>query len=465
MKITKEIYLAHQRLSRCSATFLDFVKDNPDSLHRHHFNALLSDKRFSYFKSQGWPTFINQKTKKKIEDAAIKIYELITSIHDRLFSYNTRKISDYYEIPEKIIELLMYAVDNNYLKSILSRGDFIFPTSGGIKCIEFNMQSNLGGWEMDLLEPLYVNSPVISKFLKEYNVQYRPSHFFTVLLEHVLQSYKKKPLKKKENEVNMAIVITDLNGIVETPIGLHLQNLYKTILQQELGLLRGDLFVCGFDVLKIINGCLFCGEKQMDILIEINNGQVPFLFMTAVKEGNLLLYNGPVAQLMSNKLNIALLSEHMYSDLFNEEEREAIKSYIPWTRKVIPGETTYKTGKVKLEAFMLSHRRELVLKPSVGRGGDNVLIGRVTSPNVWKQKVEDALKERNWVIQEHIQSLPFLYQHGENGCAAHHAIWGLFVFGSRYAGGFVRILPEKHSKGVINAAQGAVESIILEVEE
>ncbi|MGD2091074.1 MAG: hypothetical protein PVH61_33170 [Candidatus Aminicenantes bacterium] len=464
MEISKEIYLAHQRLSDCSVKFLDFVKDNPDSLDRRYFNALLSDKRFSYFNSQGWPTFINQKTKKEIENAAIKIYELITSIHDRLFSYNTHKISEYYEIPEEITQMLTYGIDKNYLNSILARGDFIFSTSGGLKCIEFNMQANLGGWELDLLEPLYLNSPVISKFLKEYNVQYRCNHFFPVLLEHVLQSYMKRTLKR-EPEVNMAIVFPDLKGILKTPTSLHLQNLYKTILQQGPGPLKGDFFICGFDELKIINHCLFCGEKQIDILIEMSNGKVPFLFLIAVKKGNLMLYNGPVAQLMSNKLNIALLSEHMYSDLFSAEEQEVIKTYIPWTRKVIPGETIYKTGKVKLENFMLSHRRGLVLKPSMGRGGDDVVIGRFTSPYVWKQKIENALKERNWVIQEYIQSLPFLYQNGENGCAAHHAIWGLFVFGSRYAGGFVRILPEKHSRGVINTARGAVESIILEVEE
>ena len=62
-------------------------------------------------------------------------------------------------------------------------------------------------------------------------------------------------------------------------------------------------------------------------------------------------------------------------------------------------------------------------------------------------------------------SCPYLYQVGEQGCAPHHAVWGLFVFGSRYNGGFVRMLPEKGNQGVINSHQGAEESIILEVEE
>jgi hypothetical protein len=58
-----------------------------------------------------------------------------------------------------------------------------------------------------------------------------------------------------------------------------------------------------------------------------------------------------------------------------------------------------------------------------------------------------------------------LFQTGENGYAGHHAVWGLFVFGSRYAGGFMRVLPEKNAQGVINTHRGAEKTVILEVEE
>jgi hypothetical protein len=263
----------------------------------------------------------------------------------------------------------------------------------------------------------------------------------------------------------MAIVYPEISGIHESETIINLQNLYRDILQQKRAHLKGNLFICGFDVLKVVDQCLFCGDQQIDILVELSNGSVPFTFLMAVKKGNLMLYNGPVTQLMSNKLNIALLSEHENSDLFTPKERKVIKTYIPWTRKVIPGDNTYGTEKIKLEDFLLSHREKLVLKPAEGLGGEDVYVGRFTSPELWKQKIEQALKEKKWVIQEHIQGQNFLYQIGENGYAAHQTIWGLFVFGSRYAGGFVRILPENHGKGVINSTQGAEESIILEIQE
>jgi len=466
MEITKELYEAHQRLSACSARFLDFVKDNPVCLQRSHFEPSLSrGYEFRSTRFQPWPTFINKKTKETLEEAALKVYRLIKTIPERLFSYDINKISDYYGLPGEMSEMLLYGVDKAYLDSLLGRGDFILSPSGQLKCIEYNVQANMGGWELDIIEPKYINIPVISKFLGENNVQLRHNQLFRILTQHVLRSFLEKPLKSKRPEINFAIAFPELKGIVETSISTYLRNLYKTILQQEPGPLKGNFIICGFDALKIIDDRLFCGNMQIDILIEMGNGNVPFLFLLAVKAGNLMLYNGPIQRLLSNKLNIALLSEHQHSGIFTGEEQEIIKAYIPWTRKLIPGYTTYGTAKIKLEDFMYSHRERLVLKSAEGLGGEEVYPGNRTPPGQWWQMVEKAIAEKTWVIQEYIPSPSFLYQTGENDSAPHQTVWGLFVFGNHYAGGFVRILPEKNNKGVINTKQGAEKSIILEIEE
>ncbi len=453
MEITKEIYAAHQKLSDCSVKFLDFVKDNPESLKRSHFNALLNDSRFDYFKSQPWPTFINNETKKEIEEASVKLCQLIKSIPGRLFSFDLHKISSYYEIPEDMTRLLMHGVDNNHLDHLLNRADFIFLPSAGLKCIEFNMQANFGGWELDLLEPLYMNTPIIAKFLKDYNIRVCKNRFFSHLFKYLVKSFLDK--HPSQGEVNMAIAFPEYGGIIGSPMVTHLQRLYKKVLQQASHSLSGDFAICGFDVLDVNDDFLFMAGKRIDILIEMNNGKVPFMFLEAVKNGNLLLSNGPVTRLMSNKLNLALLSQYENSDIFSQMEREAIKKYIPWTRKVVPD----------LEDFMLSNREQLVLKSAEGLGGDEVFPGRSTLPVEWAQQIEKALEAKNWVVQEYIPTASYLYQMGEYGCAEHHAVWGFFVFGARCAGGFVRILPGKGNRGVINSHQGAEESIILEVDE
>jgi uncharacterized circularly permuted ATP-grasp superfamily protein len=219
--------------------------------------------------------------------------------------------------------------------------------------------------------------------------------------------------------------------------------------------LKGDFFICGYNSLKLASDFLVYSGQKIHILVEMLNGLTPIMFMEAVKKGNLVLCNGPVTRIMSNKLNLALLSEHQDSNMFSLEERDIIKKHIPWTRKVNCCDA----------AFLLSKREHLVLKSAEGLGGKEVFPGCRTSPEEWKQLVEKALEEKRWVVQEYVHPSCYLYQNGETGCTEHHAIWGLFVLGSRYAGGFVRVMPAKNTRGVINTRQGAEESIIIEVQE
>jgi hypothetical protein len=74
------------------------------------------------------------------------------------------------------------------------------------------------------------------------------------------------------------------------------------------------------------------------------------------------------------------------------------------------------------------------------------------------------MKEKNWIIQEFVESIPFVYQSGDSGTSDHNVIWGLFVFGNSYAGGFLR-LGKKNTNHIINTAQGATESYMLQVVE
>lgn len=207
--------------------------------------------------------------------------------------------------------------------------------------------------------------------------------------------------------------------------------------------------------MEVSGDFLIYAGRKIHILVEMLNGNTPITFMETVKQGNLLLCNGPVTRIMSNKLNLALLSEHQDSDLFSLEERDTIKKHIPWTRKINCCDA----------AFLLAQRERLVLKSAEGLGGKEVFPGCRTIPEEWKQRIEKAREEKGWVVQEYVPPSCYLYQDGETGCAEHHAIWGLFVLGSRYAGGFVRVMPEKNTRGVINTRQGAEESIIIEVDE
>ena len=44
-------------------------------------------------------------------------------------------------------------------------------------------------------------------------------------------------------------------------------------------------------------------------------------------------------------------------------------------------------------------------------------------------------------------------------------IWGLFAFGDRFGGSWLRLMPPDDNDGVINSAVCAQESIVYEMEE
>lgn len=472
MNITKEIYSAHRELSKCSAAFLEYVSQNPACLDRSNFKTLLSADWFDYVKFQPWPTFISKRTKDMMEMAAVKVYELVTSIPERLFEYDAHEIMQYYGLPENSVKWMLRGTGSGAVRDMLSRGDFIFSPTAGLKCVEFNMVSNIGGgWQTDAIESLYFNTPVISKFLEEYKFKVSRTNFFDRLLEYVIDKAAARFSPGNHGEINMAIVfpkyVKSQGGLEE--LERQVKEMYKQKLRKKSNDLRGELTFSDFFRLKVVDHRIISNvpgeKKQIHILVEKCNGMVPMEVTDAVETGNVLLFNGPISGIMSSKFNLALLSEHENSKVFSSEEQEAIKKYIPWTRKVFAGNTTYDTKNINLEDFILSNRERLLLKPSEGIGGYGVCPGCSTSPNLWKQQVEKALKEKNWVVQEYIPSYSYLYQNGENGCAEHHVVWGIFVFGSQRAGGYIRLLPVRDHKGVINASQGAQACILMEVEE
>ena len=118
-----------------------------------------------------------------------------------------------------------------------------------------------------------------------------------------------------------------------------------------------------------------------------------------------------------------------------------------------------------MENFLAANKDRLVLKPSIGLGGEGVYMGQGTSAEQWETMVNKALLEKNALVQALVDAPPGLYQLGEDGCAPHDTVWGTLVFGSLYGGSFVRAIPKKGARKVVNAYTGARISIVFEVDD
>ena len=462
MEITGTIKEGLNKLSRVNIEFLEFVKKNPGGFNRWNFKPLeLNDE---FYRLQPWPTFISRPIKTLFQDAGVKVYNLIKSIPARLFDNDPVKISNYYEFPANLIKLQMEGVTHDHLANLLGRGDFIFSPTG-VKCLEFNISVNVSGWQLPAWEALYLKTPVISRFLEEYQVKINNENFISLFLEHILGATLHQA--GEDREINIAIV-TGNRTLCEgkdnkNPLLMDFNRLYNEQLCHKS--LKGSIFMCDYKHLEVVNQRIYLKGKRIHALVELFNGLVPPGIMKTFAAGNTCLFNGPVTGLLSNKLNLVLLSEYEDSDLFSHEEKDTIKKYIPWTRRITPGEMTYNGERVKTGDFIISNKDKFVVKSSLGLGGEGVWVGKSTPANQWETLVKTAVRKQSFLVQEWVECSPGLYQVGESGWARHDTVWGFWVFGSRYAGTWVRAMPQNINRGVISCHEGATISVIFEVED
>ena len=487
MERKQHIRKSHENLSTLNLRFLDHASKTPDCLKADNYYLLeLNDP---LFKLQPWPTFINRETKRKITEASLKVLKLIKRIPSQVFSNDSGKISRYYGINPSLSDYFLYGLTDNHLDNLLSRGDFIF-TSSGLKCVEFNINTNLGGMDLSSWGSRYLATPVISEFIDRYRVKINNKNLHSVLIEHLLDAAGK--FYTESDEINIAIVLPQgTNNPRKDSQEMYFNSLLNTLLNVKKSCLKGKVFICDYLSLEVTGEDVFFQGNKIHCILEWCQGFVPDRILDIFKRGKILICNGAIAFLLSTKLNLALLSENKDSGLFSPGDRATIETYIPWTRRIIRGETDYEGMKVKLEEFIISNRENLVLKPLLGTGGKDIYVGRYTPKEEWQKVVETAFLNNNWrdiipehpltekkwyqfseralsvkgwIVQEYIESSKYLYQWGESGCAEHHAVWGFFIFGDLYAGGWVRLLPTSNKSGIINCHQGARVSVIFEVD-
>jgi hypothetical protein len=467
MKITAEIKKIYETLSPDNIKFLEYVNENPDCFKRDQFRALKWNDPGINMTFQPWPAFISRETRDSFKEASTKVFDLILSIPGRIFSNDPVKIGAYLDLPARVVGELLYGISAEHIKGLIGRGDFILAPPG-LKCLEFNIAPNLGGWQLPFWESMYLQIPLLAGFVKKYRLRITNKNLLYIYFGHFID----RALAHFLNQDEINILIRTRKGEIDKPAQLvgqkYITPLYKNVLKlkSKAGPLQGEVIFCGFDRVTVKGEHLYYKNKRIHVIIEYNRGEIPPGILDLYKMGRILLINGPVSRILNNKLNLALLSEHGDSDLFTREERAIIKKYIPWTRKLIIGSTTFGAEKIKLEEFVISHRERLVIKPANQSGGKNVHIGSQTPALQWKELAADAFKlEQKWVVQEYIQSHPYLFQAGENGWGQYFAVWGLFVFGSTYGGVWLRVLPRESSRGIINTRQGGQEGIVFEVDK
>jgi len=465
--ITPEFKKNHSRLSSINVKFLEYVQQHPEWLDKEQFSSLV---RWSDNTVIGtlhpWPLFISTQVSQEFAKASVNIFKLVKKILQRHFSFDPVPMSEYYQLPLDLVQKSLYGLNPEQIDPFLARGDFIF-TETGLKCLECNVTSSLGGMQSPFWEPLYLKVPLIVKLIEDLQLKIKLKNVIYNLIQHLVGTNLK--WYPQTEDLNVAFLLRDLQTKALMSVSgqsSSIDQMYRKAIKEKSNRLEGNVIFCLLEeIYKEGDHLYHKGKRIHTILDNLRGEEIPYEFLEVQKQNNVLIYNGAISQILSSKLNIALLSEHEESQLYSADEREIIKKYIPWTRKTDKDTTTYQGEKIDLKEFVKTHKELFVLKPSQGYGGKGIQIGGNSTPAQWEESVERSFQEKTWVIQERVSIPQLLFQYGESGCVEHDTVWGFYVFGNSFGGTWLRVLPSKVSNGIVNAHKGAKMPIVIEMDQ
>lgn len=452
--------MVHSARPRPDPRFAEYAVSHEECLDRRSFGALGKPGGLTPFELQPWPALVDEAAVAEMERVSVGLCRLIKAIPDRVFYRDAEEIARHYDFPgTDPVRSMLSRPDG--IEDAVARGDFAW-TEDGLQCLEMNLASHLGGWGSTRWADRYLAVPVIRRFAVEHGIDLDCRDTVRMLFEHIVVTAQRDG-RSTGGELNLAVLVpSELEAGVAEEVLEMLEPACRAVLSARG--LTGTVGLHRAGELRERDGRVIAGGRTIHAVAEAHEGSTPTAVFRCFKEGTVQLYNGTVRQLLSDKRNLALLSELATTGLFTADEERLIEDHLPWTRRLVPGDTVREGRTVSLAEHAVEAREELVLKDarfaSSGKGR-GVHVGAETDDAEWRALLRRALGDGGWIVQERVRSLPMLFQHGERGCAPHEVVWGLFVFGDRYAGGFLSLRPHD-GPAVVNTVLGASGGVIFE---
>jgi len=171
-----------------------------------------------------------------------------------------------------------------------------------------------------------------------------------------------------------------------------------------------------------------------------------------------------IAGELDHKSAFEILTSPQFADrYFSSDERQLFRRHVAWTRVVSERRTEMPGGKtIDLVPWVRKNRERLVLKPSRGYGGDDVVIGPNVDDASWDATMQRALSGGDqWVVQElvpfYVRDLRIIDDDGADRSVRVVTVLGFFA--SRDG---VALMARASRTDVVNVAQhGGLSAVMI----
>jgi hypothetical protein len=462
MRFSREEKQRQALLSATARRFLEFVEVNPSCLETATFAPIINRQEMRKYATQPWPAFVDRRLFERVGRACVELTRLVKSIPRRLFDNDVAALVEFYNLESDLLAAIIVSEPSG-IPTAMSRADFIHGPTGP-KCVELNLGSIVGGWQFHVLSKYLRRIPELVRFADQNRLELTPRDTVEGLFRHIVECTLPLP-GCRDDALNLAILMPreGRHAFNAHPIEVYNET-YARVLHRIADGLPGRVIGCTTADLHYDKSLTFVGDLRAHAILEQNLEFTSSDTLRSFKAGRLNLFTGPAGRILTDKRNLATLSEFADSGLFDEGEARIIHEFVPWTRRVIADRTCHERREVWLPELLLDRRQDLVLKRALSAKGDGVFIGRATEPGRWAELVDEALTSEQWVVQQFLETTPWLFHHEALGYAPHHVVWGHYALGDYYSGSFVRMQPSV-SGDLVNVALGARVGFAIEVDE
>ncbi len=457
MAWTDKLLANHTELSPVDVRFRDYAMANPRCLDLDYLMSCgFKEPAVLYYTGllHPWPSFAGPETLAEIERVTMGLSRLHRLIPERIFDNDPERIAAHYDLDPLFAELLLEPP--NGLDSALGRADLVWSDQG-FKCLEFNFGARIGGGESRFRAERYERVPELRAFFEREGIPWTAQRNTTrEIFHHFLDEAARLGLGG-EGYLNLSMLLVQR---LEHGLGELFQSEFEAALVEREVPTSGRLHLNLIEDLYEQDGALHADGRRIHGLLEMTPKWTHPAAYPLAAAGELVLFNGPIRSILAGKNNLALLSENQESERFAPEERELLRRHLPWTRLVARREVHFDGRDWDLLELLAERREDLVLKSCRSLGGQDVVVGRVSTEERWKEAIDTALEKGLWIVQEYVPSRGFLAL-SPTGVEPHDLIWGPFALGGRFGGTFLRLQPARVG-GPVNVKQGGSAASLFE---